>query len=261
MSDPVYLSIVATAATQRFVDAILAHPQLSAELILVDPAPGLEFPPEVRTVVSGAKSEWTARNAGIRRARGEFILCTSAEAIFPDPLVEFLASRQLRPGHLYRVKQQPTGLRADSDIAGDGIELGARWYPPEGGASGIFRRIDQNAELLLRVPVGGGILRLEFETGGKPITLLDAGKPVAERTIAGRDTIRINVPSSTKRLALRTDGPTRVFRCDWHTPPPPAERAAADVMRADRQRDPAVYRRFAHWWKKLPAAEVRLRPA
>ena len=26
-------------------------------------------------------------------------------------------------------------------------------------------------------------------------------------------------------------------------------------------RDPAVYRRFAHWWKELPAAEVRLLPA
>jgi hypothetical protein len=25
-------------------------------------------------------------------------------------------------------------------------------------------------------------------------------------------------------------------------------------------RDPAVYRRFAHWWKELPAAEVRLLP-
>jgi hypothetical protein len=22
-------------------------------------------------------------------------------------------------------------------------------------------------------------------------------------------------------------------------------------------RDPAVYRRYAHWWKELPAAEVR----
>jgi hypothetical protein len=26
-------------------------------------------------------------------------------------------------------------------------------------------------------------------------------------------------------------------------------------------RDPAVYRRFAYWWKELPAAEVRLLPA
>jgi len=25
-------------------------------------------------------------------------------------------------------------------------------------------------------------------------------------------------------------------------------------------RDPAVYRRYAHWWKELPAAEVRLLP-
>jgi len=25
-------------------------------------------------------------------------------------------------------------------------------------------------------------------------------------------------------------------------------------------RDPAVYRRYAHWWKELPAAEVRVLP-
>jgi hypothetical protein len=35
-----------------------------------------------------------------------------------------------------------------------------------------------------------------------------------------------------------------------------AEAAALAPMLADR--DPAVYRRYAHWWKTLPAAEVRL---
>jgi hypothetical protein len=25
-------------------------------------------------------------------------------------------------------------------------------------------------------------------------------------------------------------------------------------------RDPAVYRRYAHWWKELPGAEVRVLP-
>jgi hypothetical protein len=34
-------------------------------------------------------------------------------------------------------------------------------------------------------------------------------------------------------------------------------RALTSILAA---RDPAVYRRFAHWWKELPAAEVRLLP-
>ena len=37
-----------------------------------------------------------------------------------------------------------------------------------------------------------------------------------------------------------------------------AEAAALVAFLADR--DPAVYRRYAHWWKKLPSAEVRVLP-
>jgi hypothetical protein len=38
----------------------------------------------------------------------------------------------------------------------------------------------------------------------------------------------------------------------------PAE--VAEAVPGSWPRDPAVYRRFAHWWKELPAAEVRLLP-
>jgi hypothetical protein len=37
-----------------------------------------------------------------------------------------------------------------------------------------------------------------------------------------------------------------------------AEAAALITFLADRQ--PIVYRRYTHWWKKLPNAEVRLLP-
>ena len=43
------------------------------------------------------------KNVGIRRARGRFVLATNIDIIFSNELVEYLASRQLQPGHLYRV--------------------------------------------------------------------------------------------------------------------------------------------------------------
>jgi hypothetical protein len=44
-----------------------------------------------------------AKNAGIRRARGRFVLATNIDIIFSNELVEHLASGLLEPGHLYRV--------------------------------------------------------------------------------------------------------------------------------------------------------------
>src|SRR5260370_13438678 len=91
-----FLSFVITArdavATQRFMDELLVQVRrhnLSMELILVDAAPALNLPAEARRIESGEASEWAARNAGVRRARGEFILCTSAREVFPEGLVEF----------------------------------------------------------------------------------------------------------------------------------------------------------------------------
>jgi hypothetical protein len=38
-----------------------------------------------------------------------------------------------------------------------------------------------------------------------------------------------------------------------------AEAGALRALLADR--DPAVYRRYAHWWAKLPSTQVRVLPA
>jgi hypothetical protein len=43
-----------------------------------------------------------AKNVGIRRARGRFVLATNIDVIFSNELVEHLASRSLTPGRLYR---------------------------------------------------------------------------------------------------------------------------------------------------------------
>src|SRR4029078_6772205 len=44
-----------------------------------------------------------AKNAGIRRARGRFVLATNIDIIFSRELVKFIASGQLQPGFMYRV--------------------------------------------------------------------------------------------------------------------------------------------------------------
>lgn len=44
-----------------------------------------------------------AKNVGIRRARGEYVLATNIDIILSTPLVELLAARTLQPRRLYRV--------------------------------------------------------------------------------------------------------------------------------------------------------------
>ena len=44
-----------------------------------------------------------AKNVGIRRARGRFVLATNIDIIFSNELIERIAARQLEPGRLYRV--------------------------------------------------------------------------------------------------------------------------------------------------------------
>jgi hypothetical protein len=44
-----------------------------------------------------------AKNVGIRRARGRFVLVTNIDIVFSNELVEYLASGRLEPGLLYRV--------------------------------------------------------------------------------------------------------------------------------------------------------------
>jgi hypothetical protein len=46
--------------------------------------------------------EFVAKNAGIRRCSGEFILCTNADIMLSESLVEILAQRKLKPSSLYR---------------------------------------------------------------------------------------------------------------------------------------------------------------
>jgi hypothetical protein len=67
----------------------------------------IEVPPELHQQVRYAQAlplfQMLAKNVGIRRAQGEYILATNIDLVFSDALFEFLASRQMQPGKSYRI--------------------------------------------------------------------------------------------------------------------------------------------------------------
>jgi hypothetical protein len=49
--------------------------------------------------------EWYPKNISLRRARGEFLLSTNPDDIWPRQLAEFFSRRELQSGHFYRVNR------------------------------------------------------------------------------------------------------------------------------------------------------------
>ena len=118
--------------TAFFVKGLIAQCtkfQLPAELILVEWNPPSDAPPlhsvlpippdncplSIRYITVPAHMhqqyananqiplyQMIAKNVGIRRAKGEFVLCTNVDLLFSDKLFHFLATRNLKPNTFYR---------------------------------------------------------------------------------------------------------------------------------------------------------------
>jgi len=135
-----------------------------------------------------------AKNAGIRRARGEFVLATNLDIIFSAELMEFLAERRLETGVMYRIDRHDVareipsystvgellafcethllrvfaregefqlsgnGQRAldQQDIVAreDGVRFGAGWSSVECSEGQRYRWVESQAELFLERPAG-----------------------------------------------------------------------------------------------------------
>jgi len=80
----------------------------------------IEVPPEVHARYRQAAAlplyQMIAKNVGIRRARGEFILATNIDIVFSDELAGFLASQRLERGRMYRIDRHDVM----SDVPVDG---------------------------------------------------------------------------------------------------------------------------------------------
>ena len=119
--------------TQTFVNALVAQLkrfELPAELIVVEwNPPGdrpplrdalrwpslpshasvrlIQVPPAVHSSYRNAQTlplyQMIAKNVGIRRAKGQFVLATNIDILFSDELMAFLAQRSLSVGSMYRI--------------------------------------------------------------------------------------------------------------------------------------------------------------
>jgi len=152
----------------------------------------IEVPPEVHQTLKHADVlplfQMIAKNVGIRRARGRFILATNIDIVFSDALVDYLAQGRLESGYLYRVNRhdiepaiplcdplpvqmaycqehhlrvlrrwgtypvEPDGRMRT--LPGDIIEhrairFGTGWHVLEKDESGPFRWVSERAELFL----------------------------------------------------------------------------------------------------------------
>src|SRR5262249_39486916 len=146
-----------------------------------------------------------AKNVGIRRARGRFILATNIDVLMNDELVRFLASGALRPGQMYRIDRHdvlpdvPVAGPVDEqlrycathllrrntcegtfpltpagewdlferDIAprGEGITFETGWFPAEEGIDRPFRWAGPDAGIAVRQPAPAACLALEVAPG------------------------------------------------------------------------------------------------
>jgi hypothetical protein len=126
---------------QAFLDSWIGQAKrygLSSEIVVVEwnPPPGspklkdvlrrpesthpcavrfIEVPPEVHGTIPNSRAiplhRMIAKNAGIRRARGQFVLATNSDIIFSAELMQFLAGRRLEQRAFYRMDRY--------DVAGE----------------------------------------------------------------------------------------------------------------------------------------------
>ena len=177
-----YLSTVLTAA----------FPNLDADQLrcfIVDPAyhDALSLNPRLQF------QEFIAKNVGIRRARGSFLLTTNTDIFLSRGVIARLASRSLEPGILYRAARHD--LKSYSDVTRVDWELleDDRNYdavnvmrpPLFTNASGDFLLLDQDSYHRLRgfnevyrvakIHIDGNFCLKAFAS---QVPLLDIGHPV-----------------------------------------------------------------------------------
>ena len=151
-----YLSVVATARNdnhggdlllrmQTFINGVAeqcARHRLDAEVIVVEwnPPPDrprlaealtwpenpwcamriIEVPPEVHARLEHSDRlplfQMIAKNVGIRRARGEFVLATNVDILFPDELIEELSRRELQYDRYYVVDRHDVAITPDPSL-------------------------------------------------------------------------------------------------------------------------------------------------
>lgn len=133
------------------LDRIIQWPQpgehLRIRMITVPEQVHLRFvQPKVRKTVP--LFEFIAKNIGIRRAEGRFILCTNADILLSEALVAFLSERQLEKGVLYRCNRFDFALPKN----GQTVDEPSMDRLEERLRAGVFRFYLQGGAYTLRFP-------------------------------------------------------------------------------------------------------------
>lgn len=105
----------------RLRDAIAWPESMKASVVRI-----IEVPSEVHHSLPNSNRmpifEYIAKNVGIRRALGEYVLVTNPDIIFSESLMGYLANRELNTGCFYRVdrydvgKSVPLGITPDRQL-------------------------------------------------------------------------------------------------------------------------------------------------
>jgi hypothetical protein len=153
----------------------------------------IEVPLELHRRLAHADSlplyQMIAKNVGIRRARGTFVLATNIDILFSDELASFLSRQVLDAKRMYRIDRfdvmsdvplnaplevqlnycrthlirinrregtfptaadgSPDRTRSDVAAADSGILFGPGWFPLEWSASEQFRWAEKHAQIML----------------------------------------------------------------------------------------------------------------
>jgi hypothetical protein len=186
----------------------------------------IEVPPEIHARYEHAAKiplyQMIAKNAAIRRARGEWILATNIDIFFNEPMMSFLAQQKLERGKMYRIDRHDAdedipvwatvtqqleycethllrimaregtftlnkqGLRewesADILRAVDGVSLGHGWFAPEMDGETPYRHLDSGAIVHLPQTPHAAELVLHLEPS------MGAAGPVSLRVLHGDGT-------------------------------------------------------------------------
>jgi glycosyltransferase involved in cell wall biosynthesis len=149
-----------------------------------------------------------AKNVGIRRSRGRFVVAASTCAMLPEKVMEFIGAQYLRY----------SSLEWEDIAAKDGsLGLGKGWYWKEMDGSRPFRWFNNDAEISIQPKSDSTrVLALDIEPGPGvnrgPTTLDvldDEGSKVLSVRLANRRVVNIPVPSDNGlpvRLRLHVSG-------------------------------------------------------
>jgi hypothetical protein len=83
-----------------------AHPHTSIRIIRVSEELHKKYPGSERLPLL----EFVGKNVGVRRARGEYILVTNPDIIFPEAMLKFLAASKLSKDRFYRAVRYDVGV-------------------------------------------------------------------------------------------------------------------------------------------------------